>query len=365
MKPKKAKGEIEFPYEEKCGSVVVKIYRVVNKKDKEGNKRQSFMVSYFAKGLRKQKMFAEFEGKDGAKAFARATAESVNRGELDVLELRSADRIAYVHAVNEVRAIGVALELAAKEYAEAYRILGGRTSLVEAAREYVRRYPQGESTKLVSEAAEEMIATKEREGASEVYMKGLRKPLRAFAAVCNCPVRAVATIHVADFLRGLQVGSEKKKTLRPATARTKNNYRAMLGAFFKFCRERNWVARDHEGVEFIQKFRDKGGDIEILNVWELTQYLTHARNEMIPFLAIGAFAGLRTAEIQRLDWSEVHYEDRFIEVKAGKSKTASRRIVPMSANLATWLKEFVQPAGRVVRFENMAKQIAWLVADVN
>jgi hypothetical protein len=347
VKAKKAKGEIEFPHEVKSGSVVVKIYRVANKQDKEGNIRQCFMVSYFNSGKRKQKMFSEFEGKKGAKAFANATADTLSRGELDVLRLRSTDRIAYVHAVNELRGVGVALELAAKEYAEAYRILGGRTSLVEAAREYARRYPTGESTKLVSEAVEEMLAAKEREGASEIYMKALRKPLRAFAAVCNCPVRTVATIHVADFLRGLQVGSEKENTLRPATARTKNNYRAMLGAFFKFCRERNWVPRDHEGVEFIQKYRDKAGDIEILNVWELTQYLTHARNEMIPFLAIGAFAGLRTAEIQRLDWSEVHSEDGFIEVKAGKSKTASRRIVPISANLAAWLKDFVKPTGRV------------------
>lgn len=365
MKSKKAKGEIEFPYEEQCGSVIVKIYRVANKKDKEGNKRQCFMVSYFMKGLRKQKMFTEFDGPKGAKKFARTTAEALDRGELDVLELRSSDRIAYVHAVNELRAVGVALELAAKEYAEAYRIMGGRASLVEAAREYVRRYPNGETQKLVKEAVEEMITTKEREGASEVYMKALRKPLREFAAVCNCRIGSVATSHIADFLRGLQVGSEQEGTRRPATARTKNNYRATLGAFLKFCRERNWVARDHDGVEFIPKFRDKGGDIEILNEWELTQFLTHARNEMIPFLAIGAFAGLRTAEIQRLDWSEVHYSDRFIEVKAGKSKTASRRIVPISANLAAWLKDFVQPTGRVVRFENMAKQIAWLVADVN
>jgi integrase len=365
MKPKKEKKEITFPYEEQVGSVIVKIYKVANKTDKDGNKRDSFMVSYFAKGQRKQKMFADFEGPKGAKAFAHATAAGLGRGELDVLELRSTDRIAYVHAVNELRPLGIALELAAKEYAEAYRILGGKGSLIEAAREYVKRNVHNRPKKLVSEAAEEMISIKEREGASDIYMKALRRHLREFAAAYNCLLDSLTTSHVADFLRDLQVGSEKKKTLRPATARTKNNYRATLGAFFKFCKQRGWLTRDHEGIELVGKFRDKGGDIEILNVWELTQYFTHARNDMIPFLAIGAFAGLRTAEIQRLDWSEVHYEDRFIEVKAAKAKTASRRIVPISANLAAWLKDFVKPTGRVMKFENMAKQIAWLVEDVN
>ena len=178
-------------------------------------------------------------------------------------------------------------------------------------------------------------------------------------------VRSVATSHLADFLRDLKVGSDAKKTLRPANPRTKNNARATLGAFFKFCKERGWVARDHEGIEFVPKFREKGGDIEILTVWEVTQYLTHAREEMIPFLAIGAFAGLRSAEITRLDWSEVHLKDRFIEIKAGKAKTASRRIVPITDNLAEWLKSRAQESGRVMPFDNVPKQIGWLVDDVN
>jgi integrase len=84
---------------------------------------------------------------------------------------------------------------------------------------------------------------------------------------------------------------------------------------------------------------------------------------MVPFLAIGAFAGLRSAEIERLDWSEVHLAERFIEVKAAKAKTASRRIVPMSENLAKWLAPRAEKEGRVVPFDNVNKQIGWLVED--
>ena len=60
---------------------------------------------------------------------------------------------------------------------------------------------------------------------------------------------------------------------------------------------------------------------------------------MIPYLAVAAFCGLRAAEIMRLDWSEIHLTgaEKFVEVTAGKAKTASRRTVPIIDNCAAWL----------------------------
>ena len=363
MKNKKDEKEITFPYLVRTGSVVVKIYKVRNKVFKESQEdRESFMVSYSAQGKRTQKMFAVFEE---AKAYAKSVANSMSQGELDVLELRSEQRMAYVHAVKHLEPTGVALELAAQEYAEAWRYLGGKASLVEAAREYAKRHMHDLPSKTVSEAVEEMLAMKQREPASDYYMKVLRCHLREFAKLCPGQVRAITTSQVSDCLRDLSVGTAEKNTRRLADPRTKNNYRATLGAFFKFAKERGWIPRDHEGISFVPKFREKGGDIEVFTTAEISRYLAHARPEMIPLLAIGAFAGLRTAEITRLDWSEVHLAERFIEVTAAKAKTASRRIVPISENLAAWLADYAEDGGRVMPFDNVAKQIGWLVADVN
>jgi integrase len=79
---------------------------------------------------------------------------------------------------------------------------------------------------------------------------------------------------------------------------------------------------------------------------------------MIPYLAIAAFCGLRSAEIARLDWSEVHLTgpEHFIEVKASKAKTASRRTVPISDNCASWLAPFAKESGPVCPFERPDKQ---------
>ena len=70
--------------------------------------------------------------------------------------------------------------------------------------------------------------------------------------------------------------------------------------------------------------------------------------DIIPALAIGLFAGLRQAEIERLDWNEVDLGRSFIEVTAEKAKTKKRRLVKIEPNLAAWLTPFVRKAGSVM-----------------
>ena len=75
---------------------------------------------------------------------------------------------------------------------------------------------------------------------------------------------------------------------------------------------------------------------EIFSVDELATLLHTALSnapDVVPMLVIGAFAGLREAEIQRLDSSEVDLVRGFIEVKGCKAKSARRRIVQIQPNL--------------------------------
>jgi integrase len=68
-----------------------------------------------------------------------------------------------------------------------------------------------------------------------------------------------------------------------------------------------------------------------------------------PCLALAAFAGLRSEEILRLDWSDVERRPGFIEIAADKAKTAARRLVPITPNLARWLALSPRNAERVWR----------------
>src|SRR5690606_30981920 len=75
---------------------------------------------------------------------------------------------------------------------------------------------------------------------------------------------------------------------------------------------------------------------------ELAAILEHARDDLKPCIAIQAFAGLRTEELLRLTWEDVRRRPGYIEVEAGKAKTARRRLVPVSDALALWLAPHLQ-----------------------
>jgi integrase len=90
---------------------------------------------------------------------------------------------------------------------------------------------------------------------------------------------------------------------------------------------------------------------EILTVDELRALLeaaTRTAPDVLPMLAIGAFAGVRDAEIKRLDWHEIDLARGHIEIKAAKAKSARRRIIPIQPNLAGWLRPYAGRSGRVV-----------------
>ena len=59
---------------------------------------------------------------------------------------------------------------------------------------------------------------------------------------------------------------------------------------------------------------------------------------MIPYLAIGYFAGLRTVnELARLDWREIDLADNTITVSPATANKRRSRYVTIAANLAAWI----------------------------
>src|SRR6516164_2499865 len=90
---------------------------------------------------------------------------------------------------------------------------------------------------------------------------------------------------------------------------------------------------------------------EIFTAQELRSLLEEATRvapDVVPMLTIGVFAGVRDAEIKRLDWHEIDLARGHIEIKAAKAKSARRRIVPIQPNLAAWLRPYNGMSGRVV-----------------
>ena len=84
----------------------------------------------------------------------------------------------------------------------------------------------------------------------------------------------------------------------------------------------------------------------------------------LPYLVIGAFAGLRNIEITRLDWSHIRLARGFIECEASMTKTRRRRLVPISENLLAWLQPIALPAGPVAPYRDVATALDYFCKKI-
>jgi integrase len=105
--------------------------------------------------------------------------------------------------------------------------------------------------------------------------------------------------------------------------------------------------------------KDVPDGVSIFTPEEMGKILHAAPPRLIPILAIGAFSGIRMAELNRLDWKAIDLERRIIEVRASQAKTASRRIIPVSDNLAAWL-EPLERNGKVVCAKDLHREVTAL-----
>jgi integrase len=289
----------------------------------------------------------------------------------EVLNLTLLQKAEYVQAVNTLKQwnTAVSLQLAVADYVDAVKRLPIGISLKEAVDSHLKRHPAGLSVKTVKEVTDLLIKAKQEAGKSDVYVKDLRLRLGHFADRFNVPIASVTASQIEDFLRSARV-KKKSGAAQTWSGRTQNNYRQRINTLFEFAIKRGFLPKDHDEIAGVELAEEGHEDIQIFTPTELRKLFGACmksvnergkwrnREDMIPYLAIAAFCGLRSAEIARLDWSEVHLNgnEQFIEVKASKAKTASRRTVPIPENCARWLAPFAKQSGNVCPVERPDKQ---------
>jgi len=191
----------------------------------------------------------------------------------------------------------------------------------------------------VSELAKEVLEAKRKDGMSATYLADLKKRLVRFCVDFGEQKIAGITVEELDnWLRDLDCGPKSRA-----------NYRANIGVLFGYATRRRMI--DSNPVLHTARPKLPDNPPEIFAVDELRSLLQAAQRttpDVLPMLAIGAFSGLRDAEIKRLDWLEVDQRRSYIEVKAKKSKSARRRIIEMQPNLCEWLRPCVEMTGAVV-----------------
>jgi integrase len=199
----------------------------------------------------------------------------------------------------------------------------------------------------VAELVAEFIAAKKKDGASQRYLEDLSYRLATFEEKFGAlKVAEILPAQIDDWLRGLDVAPL-----------TRNNFRRILSVFFSFAKIRGYSTSNP--VQSTAKAKVVCGTPGIFTPEQMRTVLETGPAWFVPFLAIGGFAGLRSAEIERLDWSKVDLAGRLIEVTAKNAKTAQRRFVPICDALAAWLAPHARASGPVaaadsIRFGRLA-----------
>jgi integrase len=320
-----------FPKVIKEGHTRATIYKYANRDS------VSYTVVWYEGEVRKRKVFADL---GAAELHAQARVGQLSNGTAKVLRLDGEELLAYVRAREAVKEFGLALDTIAFEYRDAKRLVRGR-SLVDVGSYYARQNLLDIPKKTLAEVYTEMIAAKRAEGCSDRYIEDLESRVTKFVqAFPTRLVTAVSGAEIKGWLQGLQHATSRKDPKAPkvpVTNRTRNNFRLCIQTLFSYAKSQRYLPADWNEMDSVPLWKVKDEEVEIFTPDEMTLLLALAPANLVPFLSIGAFAGLRSAEIERLDWAKVDLEGGYITVDASIAKTNSRRLVPIVPNLKAWL----------------------------
>lgn len=152
-------------------------------------------------------------------------------------------------------------------------------------------------------------------------------------------------------------------TMAANTETTRVARRRALHALFEFARKRGYIRENP--VSTVEKIEPPIREaVQILSPADAAELMRRAEEhapELVPYLAIGLFAGLRPMnELRRLSWDDVLWNIGKIRVSRASSKTNQPRFVPMADNLKAWL-ETVPKADREGQIFYSRRKLDWLL----
>jgi integrase/recombinase XerD len=206
----------------------------------------------------------------------------------------------------------------------------------DATRHYLAYAAQRKASCTLRDLIPQLIKSKHSQGLTRAYVLSLKcymiKAIEALGP--NKFASEITTREINEYLESLSVGLVSRNCIR-----------MMLCTTFSFARQNGYCLENPAYMSIRAKEVEKA--VGVYAPKQLAKLLENATADWVPFIAIGAFAGLRVSELGKLDWSEVNLEEGFIHVPANKAKSARRRIVRILPNLDAWIRPYAKLEGPV------------------
>jgi integrase len=324
------------------GRQTVKLYSSVNRG------KAMYQLAYYAGGRRVQKNFAD---KAEAKRVAKQILGDLSNDAEAVGAMATPELESHI-AARRVLAPNYALHVAVEEHAQAVGRLG-KATLRDAVDFFLRHHRTDVPRLPLAEISEQFAQSREQTGLSPHYVFVCRKfthqLAEAFPGQC---LSDLTTPALDKWVGGLKLG-----------ATTKNDMRRVLGTCGAWAEKQGYLLKGASPFPGMLRYKEDKAPVTIFTPEQMAVLLNKASAAVRPYLAIGAFAGLRTSEFKRLDWSEIDLDRGFIVIDAKKAKTRRRRLVPVSDNLKTWLAPLRRATGPVCPYSDPQQAGASLCKD--
>jgi integrase len=323
------------------GESAVKIYTLRTRSGYE-----SYQCCWYDLGRRQTRTFSD---RDAAGLFSQQKAVELANGIKKITQATLRDVEVFKSCENRVAPFGTTLAAAFEEWMSAKQGLGA-VSLAEAV-QYYNRHHAGVIKITLANVLPLFYEAKQAAKVSSIYLRVSRCYLTKFQKRLGPLLMTdVTTQDIERFLREVGGGPV-----------TKNNIRRTIVTLFTWARSQGYLQEDRKTApEKAATFQV--GD-EAPAIWtpaEMRKLLSVCPPSILPMLAIGAFSGIRSAEIDRLEWQEVLWDRSFIEIKGRKAKTKSRRLVPLRDNLKAWLLPFRKEEGFVCHLPNHSVRLNYV-----
>jgi integrase len=304
--------------------------------------RDSYRVAWQVAGQRRMASFPSYSlAKRHADGLVKDLAKGSQVTALNPAQARDA-LAALERLADYYRATGRRVSLLAgiSEFVEASAKLNGH-ALGEAVEGYLRTVATVKR-KDVAAAVEEFIQTNEprtrsangqRAQLSGKYFYNLAIQLRRFASTFpNTALCDLTKPHMDAF-----AGS-----LGDYSAKSRNHHRAAVRQLLQWAVRKDYLPGTHRlgEADGLRPEHANTAEISFYTPRELAALLANADDTLRPAISVGGLAGLRTAELLRLDWADVWRVPGHIEITAGKSKTRQRRLVEICPALQAWLEPY-------------------------
>ena len=220
-----------------------------------------------------------------------------------------------------------------------------RASIREACQWYTEHVLKYRNAPTVAEIVKQLVADTVAAGRREKTTTDLRYRLGTFAKTFG--TRKLSEITLNE----LQEWANDP-TL---SARSRRHMLTKLSQLFRYAERRGWCEKNI--AAYVARPDVPDGEPGFLNVEQCARLLEHAPDhDLLPYVALSLFAGIRVAELRRLRWDKVKLGEGLIIIDGMVAKTKSRRIVDLNETACAWLTLCAKRTGPVVDPINFRKR---------